>query len=169
MSGLGIFPKPLDALRGLPRVTTMAVLWSAPLPCIRRLARLTRHRFSHRLRLADLYLRQGLNSEARTNFLQVADHFIKKSDWENAASVLQRVIEVDPENASVEGRIADVYQKLGNSGAAFTAYLSSGRKARNRGALEEAEAYLKRALDLDGNNVQAVIQYCQFARRTRSK
>ena len=37
------------------------------------------------LRLADLYLRQGLNSEARTNFLQVADHFIKKSDWENAS------------------------------------------------------------------------------------
>jgi len=39
------------------------------------------------LRLADLYLRQGLNSEARTNFLQVADHFTKKSDWENAAAV----------------------------------------------------------------------------------
>ncbi len=111
------------------------------------------------LRLADLYLRQGLNSEARTNFLQVADHFIKKSDWENAANVLQRVIEVDPENPSVEGRIADVYQKLGNSGAAFAAFLSSGRKAKNRGAFEEAEAYLKKALDLDGTHIQAVIQY----------
>lgn len=111
------------------------------------------------LRLADLYLRQGLNSEARTNFLQVADHFIKKSDWENAVNVLQRVMEVDPDNPSVEGRIADVYQKLGNSGAAFTAFLSSGRKAKNRGALEEAEAYLKKALDLDGSNIQAVILY----------
>ena len=77
-------------------------------------------------------------------------------------SVLQRVIEVDPENASVEGRLADVYQKLGNSGAAFTAYLSSGRKARNRGAMEEAETYLKRALDLEENNVQAVIQYAEL-------
>ncbi|MFN8009193.1 MAG: tetratricopeptide repeat protein [Terriglobia bacterium] len=113
------------------------------------------------LRLADLYLRQGLNSEARTNFLQVADHFIKKSDWENAAAVLQRVIEVDPDNASIEGRIGDVYLKLGNTGAAFTAFLSSGRKARNRGAMEEAENYLKKALELEGTNVQAVIQYAE--------
>ena len=113
------------------------------------------------LRLADLYLRQGLNSEARTNFLQVADHFIRKSDWENAATVLQRVIEVDPENASIEGRIADVYQKLGNGGAAFSAYLSSGQKARNRGAFEEAEIYLKKALELEESNVQAVIHYAE--------
>ncbi len=112
-------------------------------------------------RLADLYLRQGLNSDARAHYLQVADYLIKKGELENAITVYQRVVQIDPENPAAEGRIAEALQKLGKKQEAVGSYLSAGLKSRRKGALDEAAGYLKRALDLDENDVQAQLAYAE--------
>src|SRR6187200_1163474 len=105
-------------------------------------------------RLADLYFRQGLTSDARSHNLQVADYLCKKGDFENALVVYQKVITIDPENAGVEGRVAEVYQKLGQKDNAVAALFSAGTKARRRAAFEEAAGYLEKAANLDENNVK---------------
>ena len=112
-------------------------------------------------RLADLYLRQGLNSDARAHYLQVADYLIKKGELDNAITVYQRVVQIDPENPAAEGRIAEALQKLGKKPEAAASYLSAGLKSRRKGALDEAAGYLKRALDLDENDVQAQLAYAE--------
>ncbi len=112
-------------------------------------------------RLADLYLRQGLNSDARAHYLQVADYLIKKGELDNAITVYQRVVQIDPENPAAEGRIAEALQKLGKKAEAAASYLSAGLKSRRKGALDEAAGYLKRALDLDENDVQAQLAYAE--------
>ena len=78
-------------------------------------------------RLADLYLRQGLISDARTHYLQVAETLLKKNENENAASIFQKIIEVDPENPLLETRLAEVYLKLNkkNESCAFISCCSS--------------------------------------------
>ncbi|HEU0007296.1 MAG TPA: tetratricopeptide repeat protein, partial [Terriglobia bacterium] len=73
-------------------------------------------------RLADLYLRQGLNSDARAHYLQVADYLIKKGELDNAITVYQRVVQIDPENPGAEGRIGEALQKLGKKQDAAGSY-----------------------------------------------
>ena len=112
-------------------------------------------------RLADLYLRQGLNSDARAHYLQVADYLIKKGELDNAITVYQRVVQIDPENPAAEGRIGEALQKLGKKQDAAGSYLSAGLKSRRKGSLDEAAGYLKRALDLDENDIQAQLAYAE--------
>jgi tetratricopeptide (TPR) repeat protein len=112
-------------------------------------------------RLADLYLRQGLNSEARAHYLQVADYLVKKGELDNAIAVYQRISQVDPENPAVDGKIAEALQKLGKKQDALGSYLSAGLKSRRKGALDEAVDYLKKALQLDENDVQAQLAYAE--------
>src|SRR5262245_12937427 len=112
-------------------------------------------------RLADLYLRQGLNSDARAHYLQVADYLIKKGELDNAITVYQRVIQIDPDNPAAEGRIAEALQRLGKKPEAAATYLSAGLKSKRKGSLDEAAGYLKKALEADENDIQAQLAYAE--------
>jgi len=112
-------------------------------------------------RLADLYLRQGLNSDARAHYLQVADYLIKRGELENAITVYQRVAQIDPENPAVDGRMGEAFQKLGKKEDAVRSYLSAGLKSRRKGSLDEAAGQLKKALELDENDVPAQLAYAE--------
>src|SRR5262245_48152132 len=110
-------------------------------------------------RLADLYLRQGLISDARTHYLQVAEALLKKNETENAASILRKIIEVDPENALLEARLGDVYLKLGKKSEAVQALHAAAQKYRKKGSLDEAEGLIKKAFELDEGNLNVMLAY----------
>jgi tetratricopeptide (TPR) repeat protein len=110
-------------------------------------------------RLADLYLRQGLISDSRTHYLQVAEGLLKKNENENAASIFRKIVEVDPENPLVETRLAEVYLKLGKKNDAVQAFHAAAQKYRKKGSLDEAEAFLKRASELDESNLEVMLSY----------
>ena len=50
------------------------------------------------LKLAELYTQQGLFNDARAQYLQVAEDFMKNGDLEQAVRLFQKVLEMDPEN-----------------------------------------------------------------------
>src|SRR5882672_12470050 len=83
-------------------------------------------------RLADLYLRQGLISDARTHYLQVAETLLKKNENENAVSIFQKIIEVDSENPLLETRLAEVYLKLSKKNQAVQSFHAAAQKYRKR-------------------------------------
>ncbi len=113
-------------------------------------------------RLADLYLRQGLNSDARAHYLLVADNLIRKGDPQNAIIVLERIIEIDPENPSVDARLAEVYHKTGKKDEAVRSFHSAGQKSRKRGSYDDAEGYFRKALELDQNNVKVLLSSAEI-------
>src|SRR5437660_10073870 len=49
------------------------------------------------LRLAELYTQQGLFNDARAQYLQVAEEFLKAGELENAVRIFQKILEMDPE------------------------------------------------------------------------
>src|SRR5215472_4851181 len=51
-------------------------------------------------KLAELYTQQGLMSDARSQYMQVADHCLKSGDNNQAARILQRILDLDPENTA---------------------------------------------------------------------
>src|SRR5882672_1561119 len=59
-------------------------------------------------RLAGLYQQQGLTMEAKGQYLQVADHYVKTGKFQLATEVLPKIIELDPENLKIRVTYADL-------------------------------------------------------------
>src|SRR4029077_10310674 len=79
----------------------------------KKLTKMGTYNAENTTKLAELYSQQGLFNDARTHYMQVADHLLKSGDNSHAAKVFQRILELDPENSATQAKLADLYQKLG--------------------------------------------------------
>src|SRR3954453_21999041 len=60
-------------------------------------------------RLAELYTQQGLYNDARQQYLLLADSHIKNNDTPGATKIFQKMLEMDPDNVSLQSKLADLY------------------------------------------------------------
>ncbi len=104
------------------------------------------------LKLAELYTQQGLFNDARAQYLQVAEDFMKNGDLDQAVRLFQKVLEMDPENVPMRIKLAEVYLKLGKKKEAWEIFSAAAEALRSRGSLAAAEDILKRMLTLDPGN-----------------
>ena len=104
------------------------------------------------LKLAELYTQQGLFNDARAQYLQVAEDFMKRGDLDQAVRLFQKVLEMDPENVPMRVKLAEVYVRLGKKKEAWEIFSAAAEALRARGSLAEAENILKRMLVLDPSN-----------------
>ena len=104
------------------------------------------------LKLAELYTQQGLFNDARAQYLQVAEGFMKNGDLEQAVRLFQKVLEMDPENVPMRVKLAEVYVRLGKKKEAWEIFSAAAESLRSRGSLAAAEDVLKRMLVLDPGN-----------------
>jgi tetratricopeptide (TPR) repeat protein len=121
----------------------------------KKLTRLTPGNFDDLQKLAELYSQQGLLSDARAQYMQVADHLLRKGDNAQGARVLQKILELDPENAATQSKLADLYTKLGKKDEARNIYYSAAEALHARGSYDAAEEALGKVLSLDPNNPSA--------------
>jgi pilus assembly protein FimV len=104
------------------------------------------------LKLAELYTQQGLFNDARAQYLQVAEDFMKNGDLDQAVRLFQKVLEMDPENVPMRIKLAEVYLRLGKKKEAWEIFSAAAESLRARGSLAAAEDILKRMLTLDPGN-----------------
>jgi tetratricopeptide (TPR) repeat protein len=104
------------------------------------------------LKLAELYTQQGLFNDARAQYLQVAEDFMKNGDLDQAVRLFQKVLEMDPENVPMRVKLAEVYVRLEKKKEAWDIYSAVAESLRSRGSLPAAEDILKRMLALDPGN-----------------
>ena len=104
------------------------------------------------LKLAELYTQQGLFNDARAQYLQVAEDFMKNGELEQAVRLFQKVLEMDPENVPMRVKLAEVYVRLGKKKEAWDLFSAAAESLRSRGSLAAAEDILKRLLALDPSN-----------------
>ena len=109
------------------------------------------------LKLAELYSQQGLFNDARAQYLQVAEEFLKVNELDNAVRIFQKVLEMDPENSGMRVRLAEVYVRLGKKTDAWQIFSAAAESLRSKGSLGEAEAILQRMLKLDPGNTYALL------------
>ncbi|HET9790390.1 MAG TPA: tetratricopeptide repeat protein, partial [Candidatus Angelobacter sp.] len=64
-------------------------------------------------KLAELYTQQGLFSDARAQYMLLADSHLRAGETNQAARIFQKILELDPENAATQAKLADLYMKLG--------------------------------------------------------
>src|SRR5262252_1927269 len=86
------------------------------------------------LKLAELYTQQGLFNDARAQYLQVAEEFLKSGELEQAVRIFQKILEMDPENVAMRVRLAEVYIRLGKKNEAWDIFSAAAESLRNRGS-----------------------------------
>src|SRR5271165_5761585 len=109
------------------------------------------------LKLAELYTQQGLFNDARAQYLQVAEEFLKSNELDNAVRIFQKILEMDPENTSMRVRLAEVYIRLGKKNDAWQIFSAAAETLRAKGSLSGAEEVLQRMLTLDPGNGYALL------------
>jgi tetratricopeptide (TPR) repeat protein len=111
------------------------------------------------LKLAELYSQQGLFNDARAQYLQVAEEFLKAGELENSVRIFQKILEMDPENSNMRTRLAEVYVRLGKKTEAWQIFSAAAESLRSKGSLAAADEVLQRMLTLDpGNNYALLMQ-----------
>jgi len=109
------------------------------------------------LKLAELYTQQGLFNDARAQYLQVAEEFLKAGELENAVRIFQKILEMDPENSQMRVKLAEVYVRLGKKNDAWQIFSAAAESMRSKGSLSGADEILQRMLTLDPGNTYALL------------
>src|SRR5499427_2077259 len=109
------------------------------------------------LKLAELYTQQGLFNDARAQYLQVAEEFLKANEFENAIRIFQKILEMDPENSQMRVKLAEVYVRLGKKTEAWQIFSAAAESMRSKGSLSAADEVLQRMLTLDPGNSHALV------------
>jgi len=99
-------------------------------------------------RLADLYAKQGLVIEARTQFLGLAEQYLKAGQKPKAIQLFQKIQAMEPNNLKVRVILADLQGKEGDSGKAVDGFVSAADDLRKRGMNDEALKILLKAVRL---------------------
>jgi tetratricopeptide (TPR) repeat protein len=123
----------------------------------KRIAKLAPEEIRPLEKLADLYVQQGVMSEARPLFLQLAEIHLKHNRQSEAVGLLKKLLQAEPDNLRIQIRLADLYQAMGQTRDAIEAYVSASQRALARGDQAESEKLADKALKLEPNNTAAVI------------
>ena len=115
------------------------------------------------VKLADLYTQQGLYNDARAQYMAIADQYLKNNDRENAIGIFKKMLDLDPENAAMQAKVADLYQKLGRNQEALEIYFNSAQSLHQKGSIEAAREALGHVLKLDPKHAQALLLRGQLA------
>ena len=123
----------------------------------KKLTKISPYNADNTTKLAELYGQQGLFNDARVHYMQVADQLLKSGDNNQAARVFQKILELDPENAHTQAKLADLYQKLGKKDEARNIYYSAAESLYARGSYDAAEEALGKLLAIDPSNTGALM------------
>src|SRR3974377_1742133 len=96
------------------------------------------------LKLAELYTQQGLFNDARAQYLQVAEEFLKDNQLEQAVRIFQTTLEMAPENAAIRPRLAEVYLRLNKNQEAWQIFSAVAENLRSKNQLSAADEILRR-------------------------
>ncbi|MBV8516844.1 MAG: tetratricopeptide repeat protein [Acidobacteria bacterium] len=107
-------------------------------------------------RLADLYAKQGLAMEAKSQYQVLADYYLKHGDPSNALAIYRKISELDPNSINVHVKLADLYSQNNQTAEALKEYDRVGRMLLKRGMLDEAVQVFRKALKIDAKNTDLV-------------
>src|ERR1700732_5392973 len=100
-------------------------------------------------RLAELYVQQGVLSEARPIYLQLAELHQRAGRQPQAAALLRKLLDAEPDNLRVLTRVAELALAMNQPSEAASAFRSAAEQLHNNGNHAEAIKYVDRALKID--------------------
>lgn len=99
--------------------------------------------------LADLYHRQGLINEARTQYQVVADYYHQNGETAKVIQIHERMVELEPDHPTFRVRLAELYCGVERTADAMQQYREIATFMLAHGKVEEAARVYQGAVDLD--------------------
>lgn len=153
----GDMPHAVEYFERLAQVYLTDGFNSKAIAIYKKIAKLAPNELAPLERLADLYVQQGVLSEARPLFLQIAEVHLKANHSQKAVEVLQRLLDIEPDNPRVQMRLAELYNVMGQKKEAAHTYLSYAQRLLDRGETDEALKLVDRAIELEPGNATALL------------
>ena len=104
-------------------------------------------------KLADLYHRQGMVNEARTQYQVLADYYQKHERTAAAIAIYRRMAELEPEDPSHHVRLAELYRREERLEEAMGEFRAIAELMLHHGKGAEAARVFERALDVDSDDL----------------
>lgn len=104
-------------------------------------------------KLAELYHKQGLTNEARTQYQVLADYYQKHDNAPSAIAIYQKMAEVEPSNPTYHVKLAEIYQQQQLGEKALGEYRVIAEMMIAHGRSQEAAQVYERALDIDSGDL----------------
>ena len=104
-------------------------------------------------KLAELYHRQGLVNEARTQYQVLADYYQKHDNAASAIAIYQKMADLEPNNPSYHVKLAEIYQRQQLVEKAMSEYRVIAEMMLAHDRSQDAAQVYERALDIDSTNV----------------
>ncbi len=161
-------PEALGQFNKLAEAFTRAGFTLKAIAIYKKISKLETNNAEPLLKLGELYTVQGLGREAREQYAQALDFYRKKNQVDKVLDIFRRVIQLDPENPAHRARMAAYCEEVGRKSDAAQAYVEAAQSALRRGEHAAVEQALKKALDLDPKNPQAVLLKARVALATQS-
>lgn len=105
------------------------------------------------IRLADLYLKQGLSMDAKSQLTTVAQHYMSKNQIKEAIQTYKKLLEIEPDNLKTRNELAKAYKSEGMIAEAIKEYLEISDELTRKSLLKESLQVLETAYKLDPRNI----------------
>lgn len=104
-------------------------------------------------RLAELYHKQGLVNEARTQYQVLVDYYQKHGEGDAAIGICQRMVTLEPSNPSHRARLADLLQEAERLEEAMAEYRAIAEQLIASGQADGAVRVYEKALDVHAGDL----------------
>ena len=122
----------------------------------KKIERLTPRDPAIAFKLGSLYATQGLNADAKAQFLTVADAYTRAGKPKETLEVLHKVADLDPHNTEIRLKLAAGYLKEGLNEEAGAAFCDAGSWLYESGDFEKSLNAYQKTLELFPNNEKAL-------------
>ena len=105
-------------------------------------------------KLAELYVKQQLWMEAKSNYQVLADYLLKQENLPGAIAIYEKMVAIEPQNLQLHVKLADLFTQAKRIPEALREYAVVASALSERGAHEESIRVYEKALKLAPDNVE---------------
>jgi pilus assembly protein FimV len=115
------------------------------------------------LTVASLCAKQGLNIDARNQYLRIATIYEKERKVQDTLEILEKIVELDPANGAIQRKLAELHLAQNAKDKAHFYFSGAARAQSKAGKHAEAEDSFKRAMQLqplDQESMKGFLDCC---------
>ncbi len=113
--------------------------------------------------LGSLYARQGMNVEARNEYMRLGDMLAHDGRPAESLAAYEKVVEIDPTNAPIQMQLAETYLAQHNTEKAYLLFAGAARAQMKAGEISDAMTSFRRALAVNWTSSDALKGFLETA------
>jgi len=112
--------------------------------------------------LADLYAKQGLMVEAKSQYQFVVDEYKRRGRIREAGDALKKMADIDPADLKIRSMLAELYIREGNPAKAVGEHITIAEELSRKGHMAEALQVLEKGLKLDPKSAKLRLELARI-------